>query len=65
MPKMKSRRGAAKRFSLTGSGKVRKNKANKSHLLSRKNMDRKRSLRKSGVVSDADINRVKKMLGLK
>jgi large subunit ribosomal protein L35 len=65
MPKMKSRRGAAKRFSLTGSGKVRKNKANKSHLLSRKSMDRKRSLRKSGAVSDADANRVKKMLGLK
>ena len=65
MPKMKSRRGATKRFSTTGSGKVRKNKANKSHLLSRKSMDRKRSLRKSGAVSDADKNRVKKMLGLK
>ncbi len=63
MPKMKSRRGAAKRFSLTGTGKVRKNKANKSHLLSRKSMDRKRSLRKSGDVSDADVKRVKKMLG--
>ena len=63
MPKMKSRRGAAKRFYLTGSGKVRKNKANKSHLLSRKSMDRKRSLRKSGDVSDADVKRVKKMLG--
>ena len=63
MPKMKSRRGAAKRFSLTSSGKVRKNKANKSHLLSRKSMDRKRSLRKSGDVSDADAKRVKKMLG--
>ena len=63
MPKMKSRRGAAKRFTLTGSGKVKKNKANKSHLLSRKTMDRKRSLRKSGDVSDADVKRVKKMLG--
>ena len=63
MPKMKSRRGAAKRFSITGSGKVRKNKANKSHLLSRKTMDRKRSLRKRGDVSDADVKRVKKMLG--
>ena len=63
MPKMKSRRGAAKRFTITGSGKVRKNKANKSHLLSKKSMDRKRSLRKSGAVSDADIKRVKKMLG--
>jgi large subunit ribosomal protein L35 len=62
---MKSRRGAAKRFSLTGTGKVRKNKANKSHLLSRKSMDRKRSLRKIGEVSDADANRVKKMLGIK
>lgn len=65
MPKLKSRRGAAKRFSLTGSGKVRKNKANKSHLLARKSMDRKRSLRKGGIVSDSDKNRVKKMLGLK
>ena len=63
MPKMKSRRGAVKRFSLTATGKVRKNKANKSHLLSRKTMDRKRSLRKSGDVSDADVKRVKKMLG--
>ena len=63
MPKMKSRRGAAKRFTVTGSGKVRKNKANISHLLSMKSMDRKRSLRKSGAVSDADIKRVKKMLG--
>ena len=63
MPKMKSRRGAAKRFSLTATGKVRKNKANKSHLLSRKTMDRKRSLRKSNDVSDADSKRVKKMLG--
>ncbi len=63
MPKMKSRRGAAKRFRITGSGKVRKNKANKSHLLSKKSMDRKRSLRKSGAVSDADTKRVKKMLG--
>lgn len=64
MPKMKSRRGAAKRFSVTGSGKLRKNKANKSHLLSRKSMDRKRSLRKGGEVSDADAGRVKKMLGI-
>ena len=62
MPKMKSRRGAAKRFSLTGTGKVRKNKANKAQLLSRKSMDRKRSLRKSCDVSDADAKRVKKML---
>lgn len=64
MPKMKTRRGAAKRFSVTGSGKVRKNRANKSHLLTRKSQALKRSLRHSDNVSSADKKRVKKMLGV-
>ncbi|MAG21226.1 MAG: 50S ribosomal protein L35 [Candidatus Marinimicrobia bacterium] len=64
MPKMKTRRGAAKRFSVTASGKVRKNKANKAHLLTRKSQDRKRNLRHGDNVSSADKKRVKKMLGI-
>ncbi|MFR6345048.1 MAG: 50S ribosomal protein L35, partial [Christensenellales bacterium] len=47
MPKMKTHRGAAKRFRLTGSGKVRRNKAYKSHLLNSKSRKRKRNLRKA------------------
>jgi len=64
MPKMKTRRGAVKRFFLTKRGDVRKNKANRSHLLTKKSPKRKRGLRHSNSVSDADRSRVKKMLGL-
>jgi len=63
MPKMKTRRGAKKRFSSTKRGKVRKNKANRSHLLSKKSPKRKRGLRHGNTVSDADRKRVKKMIG--
>ncbi len=64
MPKMKTRRGAAKRFSVTGSGKVRKNRANKAHMLTKKSQAVKRRLRHSDNVSSADKKRVKKMLGV-
>lgn len=63
MPKMKTRKGAAKRFSLTRGGKIRKNRSNRSHLLTKKSSDRKRRLRKGGKVSQADKKRVRKMLG--
>ncbi|MFQ6673739.1 MAG: 50S ribosomal protein L35 [Fidelibacterota bacterium] len=63
MPKMKTRRSAAKRFSTTKRGKIRKNKANKSHLLTKKSPDRKRGLRHGNTVSRADRGRVRKMLG--
>jgi len=62
MPKMKTHRGAAKRFSLTGSGKVKRNSAYKSHILEKKSPKRKRNLRQSSILSPADNDRVKKML---
>lgn len=62
MPKMKSNRGAAKTFRKTGSGKVKRNKAFKSHILTTKSTKRKRSLRKSTLVSKADEKRLKIML---
>ncbi|HOI29764.1 MAG TPA: 50S ribosomal protein L35 [Melioribacteraceae bacterium] len=62
MPKMKSNRGAAKSFRKTGSGKVKRNKAFKSHILTSKSTKRKRGLRKSILVSAADEKRVKRML---
>ncbi len=62
MPKMKSNRGASKSFRTTGSGKVKRNKAYKSHILTSKAKKRKRALRKSTLVSKADEKRVKIMI---
>ncbi len=62
MPKMKTRRGAAKRFKVTGSGKIRRNKANKSHLLAKKTSKRKRRLRKGTILTGVEVKRVKKMI---
>ncbi|MBN2570704.1 MAG: 50S ribosomal protein L35 [Ignavibacteriales bacterium] len=62
MPKMKSNRGAAKTFRKTSSGKIKRSKAYKLHILTKKSSKRIRSLRKSTLVSDADIKRVKIML---
>ncbi|NLC53442.1 MAG: 50S ribosomal protein L35 [Firmicutes bacterium] len=64
MAKMKTHRGAAKRFKLTGTGKIKKNKAFRSHILEKKSPDRKRNLRKADLVAAADAKRVKRMLGL-
>lgn len=50
MPKMKRHSGATKRFSLTGKGKVRRLKANKSHILTKKDAKRKRRLRRAAIV---------------
>jgi large subunit ribosomal protein L35 len=63
MPKMKTRRGAAKRFRLTASGKVRRNKAYHSHIFTKKSAKRKMHLRQTDLVSPDDVARVKKMLG--
>lgn len=63
MPKMKTHRGAAKRFKVTATGKIMRKKAYKSHILEKKSSKRKRSLRKSGLVCKADQNRVNRMLG--
>ena len=62
MPKMKSNRGASKSFKTTGSGKIKRKKAYKSHILTTKSTKRKRGLRASSFVSDADSKRVKKMI---
>jgi large subunit ribosomal protein L35 len=62
MPKMKTNRGAAKRFKATGTGKIRRNKAFTSHILTKKSTKRKRNLRKSGIIVDANLKAVKRML---
>ncbi|MGH7481826.1 MAG: 50S ribosomal protein L35 [Longimicrobiales bacterium] len=63
MPKMKTNRSAAKRFRKTGSGRVRRFKANKSHILTKKTTKRKRHLRRPALVDKSDERRVKRMLG--
>lgn len=60
--KLKTNRSAAKRFSLTGSGKVKRRKAFASHLLSSKTTKRKRNLRKSTLVDSANLSGVRRML---
>lgn len=62
MPKMKTHRGAAKRFKRTGSGKIVRARSNKQHILTKKASKRKRHLRKSAVVSSVDAKRVKQMV---
>ena len=62
MPKIKTHRAAAKRFSVTGSGKFKRNKAYKSHILEKKTPKRKRNLRKSTLVSSAEIGSLRRML---
>ena len=62
MPKMKSNRAAAKRFTLTGSGKIKRRKAYKRHILTKKSTKRKRGLRQSTLVDSTDLDRVRRML---
>ncbi|MBE3563827.1 MAG: 50S ribosomal protein L35 [Hydrogenibacillus schlegelii] len=62
MPKMKTHRGAAKRFKKTGSGKLIKYRANKSHLLTHKNAKRKRRLRGESVLKTGDYKRTIRLL---
>jgi large subunit ribosomal protein L35 len=62
MPKMKTHRGAAKRFKRTASGKFKRAKSNKQHILSKKTTKRKRHLRESDVVAAVDQKRIKRML---
>jgi large subunit ribosomal protein L35 len=62
MPKMKTNRAAAKRLHRTGSGKLKRMRANKSHMLTKKSEKRKRRLRSSTLVSSADLKRMKKLL---
>ncbi len=62
MPKMKTHRGAAKRLKVTGTGKISRSKAFKSHILEKKTRKRKRRLRQGGFVSAADMKKTKKLL---
>ena len=62
MPKMKTRRAAAKRFKVTGTGKLKRNKAYKSHILTKKSQKRKRGLRKPTTLTSADLKRIKAVL---
>jgi len=62
MPKMKTNRGAAKRFKATGSGKIVRNKAFASHILTKKTTKRKRGLRKSDLVDETNIKGIKRIL---
>lgn len=65
MPKMKTHSGAKKRFSLTGTGKIKRKHAYKSHILTKKETKQKRNLTGTTIISDSDYNRVAKMLVLK
>ena len=62
MPKMKSNRGAAKRLRKTGSGKIRRMRAYKSHILTKKSQKRKRRLRTATLVAKADEKRARRLL---
>lgn len=65
MPKMKTNPGAKKRFSLTGTGKIKRKHAFKSHILTKKATKRKRNLSYFGLVNKADLKNVKLLLASK
>lgn len=62
MPKMKTRRAAAKRYKVTGNGKVKYKKQGLRHILSKKTTKRKRHLRQAGLLSPAEEKRARKLL---
>lgn len=62
MPKMKSNRAAKKRFKVTASGKLKREKSHRSHILTKKSAKRKRKLRTATLVATADSKRVKNMI---
>jgi large subunit ribosomal protein L35 len=64
MPKMKSKSSAKKRFTLTGTGKIKRKKAFKSHLLTKKETKQKRNLRYSTTVDSTNVKSVKSMLSI-
>ena len=65
MPKQKTHRGAAKRFSLTKSGLIKRGKAYKSHILNKKSTKRKRNLRKTGYIAEVEASKVRKLIPYK
>ena len=62
MPKLKTRKSAAKRFKATATGKVKYSKANKQHILTKKSPKRKRKLRLKGIVDQTNMKKVRRML---
>lgn len=62
LPKIKTSKGAAKRFKMTGTGKIVRQKSHLRHILTKKSRGRKRNLRKGALVSPADAGRVKRMI---
>ncbi len=64
MPKMKSKASAKKRFSFTGTGKLKRQHAYKNHILTKKTKKRKRNLTYSAIVDNANVKAVKDMLAL-
>lgn len=64
MPKIKTNSSAKKRFKVTGSGKIKRKHAFKSHILTKKTTKQKRNLTHATLVNDADLGNVKRMLGI-
>jgi len=62
MPKMKTKRGVAKRFKITGTGKVKRSRANRRHILTSKSPKKKRHLRHGAIVSKANERAVKRLI---
>ena len=63
MPKMKTHSGAKKRFTVTGSGKIRRLKAYKSHILTKKSSKRKRNLRRPAIMTtNGEVKRIKRLI---
>jgi len=62
MPKLKTNRGAAKRFKKTGTGKFKRSSSHMNHILTKKSSKRKRHLRASSIISDGDIKSINKLL---
>ena len=65
MPKVKTNSSAKKRFTVTGSGAIKRNKAFKSHLLTKKSTKRKRSLRGSTLIHPTNVKMVSRLLGMR
>ena len=65
MPKLKTNSGSKKRFALTGTGKIKRKHAFKSHILTKKTKKQKRNLTHTGLVANADMGNIKKLLCLK
>ena len=62
MPKVKTKRAAAKRFKMTGNGELKRSKAFKSHILTKKTTKRKRNLRKAAMTDETNLKNMKKIL---